>query len=445
MAGHAASDGENALCGLHALDILRGGLKSYENNLFASVVPSLCVLSGENDLAAGSAGRCTEALAHGSGCLECGSVKLRVEQGVEVSRVYHGNGFALGDHALIDEVACDLECCLSGALAVAGLEHVELAVFDGELHVLHITVMVFKNLANGCKLFKCLGELLCHLCDGHRGAHACNDVLALCVGKELAHKLLLAGCGVTGEGNTGAAVVAHVAKGHHLDIDSGAPAVGDIIIAAVNICTGIIPASENSLDSADELLFGIGREFLADLLLVLCLELVCQLLEIVSGELNILSYAAGFLHTIDKLLKVLLADFHDDIGVHLDEAAVAVPCPTGVIGLGCHDIYDLLIEAEVKDGVHHAGHRSARAGADGYEQGGFKVAELLSGDLLQLFDIGHDLGHDIVVYLTSVLVILGAGLGGDGEALRYGKADVCHFCQICALAAKQLTHLRIAL
>ena len=49
---------------------------------------------------------------------------------------------------------------------------------------------------------------------GMRGTDAGNDVLALRVGQELAHELLLAGGGVAGEGNAGAAVVAHVAERH---------------------------------------------------------------------------------------------------------------------------------------------------------------------------------------------------------------------------------------
>ena len=75
-----------------------------------------------------------------------------------------------------------------------GLEHVELAVFNGELHVLHITIVIFKGLADVLKLGKCLGELLCHLCDGHRGTDAGDDVFALCIGKEDVYKRQMSPC-----------------------------------------------------------------------------------------------------------------------------------------------------------------------------------------------------------------------------------------------------------
>ena len=237
-----------------------------------------------------------------------------MQQSVKVSGIDHCNGFFFGDHALVNEVACDLERGLCGALAVTGLEHVELTVFNGELHVLHITVVILKCLADVLELSKCLGELLCHLCNGHRGANACNDVFALCIGKELAHELLLSGCGVTSKCNAGAAVVAHVAECHHLNVDSGAPAVGDVVIAAVNVCTGVVPAAENCLDSAHKLLFRVGREVLADLFLVFCLELACKFLKVVCGELNVLSYATCFLHFINELFEVFFADLHNNVG-----------------------------------------------------------------------------------------------------------------------------------
>ena len=80
-----------------------------------------------------------------------------------------------------------------------------------------------------------------------------------------------------------------------------------------------------------------------------------------------------------------------------------------------------------------------------WQQGIFMVAELLAGDLLHLLDILHDLGHDLGVDLAAVLIVLGAGLGRDGKALRDGQADVGHLREVRALAAQQLAHLRVAL
>ena len=325
MRGHTAADSQDTLSRLHAGDVLGRGLKTNENDLLALFVPCLSVLSGEHDLAAGSAGRCAQTLADRSGSLESGGIELGMEQGVEVSGVDHRNSLFLGSHALVNEVTSNLEGSLSGSLAVSGLQHVELAVLNGELHVLHISVVVFEGRANLLELLERLGEFLCHLRDGHRSTNACNNVLALCVGQELAHELLFAGGGVTGERNAGAAVVAHVAECHGLYVNGSTPGIGNVVVAAVNVCSGVVPGTEYCHHGAHQLLLGIIREVSADLLFVFSLELVSQLLEVFGVEVNVLGDALLFLHLVDELFKIFLADFHNYIGIHLNESSVAVP------------------------------------------------------------------------------------------------------------------------
>ena len=445
MGGHTAANGQDALGGLHALDILRRGLQTNQNHLLAAGSPFLGVLSGVHDLAAGSAGRGGQSLAHGGGGLQGLGVELGVQQGVQIAGIDHGNGLLLGDHALVHQIAGDLQGGGSGTLAVAALQHIQLAVLHGELHVLHVAVVILQNAADLHELVVGLGELLGHLGDGHGGTDTGHHVLALGVGQELAHQLLGAGGGVTGKGNAGAAVVAHVAEGHRLDVDGSTPGVGDIVVAAVHVGAGVVPGTEHGLDGADQLLLGVGGEVLADLGLILGLELHGQLLQVVGVQLHVLGHALLLLHGVDELLEVLLAHLHDHVGIHLDKAAIAVPCPAGVVGLGGDDGHHVLIQTQIQDGVHHAGHGGAGAGAHGDQQGILVIAELLAGDLFHLLNIFHDLGHDLVVDLAAVLIVLGAGLGGDGKALRHGQTDVGHLSQVGALATQQLTHLGVAL
>ena len=82
---------------------------------------------------------------------------------------------------------------------------------------------------------------------------------------------------------------------------------------------------------------------------------------------------------------------------------------------------------------------------DGDQQGVFQVAELFAGDLLQLVDIFHDLSLNLVVDLLAVLIILGTGLGTDGEALGDGHPDVGHFGQVGSLTAQELAHIGASL
>ncbi|CCX36754.1 uncharacterized protein BN452_00773 [Clostridium sp. CAG:1013] len=304
--------------------------------------------------------------------------------------------------------------------------------------------MALQQVADFLELLESLGELLSHLGDGHGGTDTGHHVFALGVGQELTEQLLLTSGGAAGEGHAGAAIVAHVTEGHHLHVDSGAPGIGDLVHAAIHIGAGVVPRTEHSLHSAHELLFGIGGEVGADLLLVLSLELLGQLLQVVGGQLGILGDAAAFLHLIDELLKVLLANFHNHVGVHLDESPIAVIGPASIAGLLGHNLHDFLVEAQVQDGVHHAGHGSAGAGTHGDQQGVLLIAKLLAGDFFHLAHILHDLGLDLVIDLASVLVILGAGFRADGEALGNGKAELGHFRKVRAFAAKKLTHGPVA-
>ena len=239
--GHTAADGQDTLSSFHTGDVLGRGLKSDKNDLLACLFPLLGIVGSKHDLSAGSTGRCAQTLADGVGSLECLGVELRVEQSVEVTGIYHHNGFFFGAHALVNEVAGDLESSLSGSLTVAALKHIELAVLNGELHILHIAVVGLEVVADLDEVGVSLGELFSHLRDRHRSADAGNDVFALSVGQELAHQLLLAGGGVTGKGNACTGVIVEVAEYHGHYVDGSAPAVRNIVVAAVYVRTGVVP------------------------------------------------------------------------------------------------------------------------------------------------------------------------------------------------------------
>ena len=101
---------------------------------------------------------------------------------------------------------------------------------------------------------------------------------------------------------------------------------------------------------------------------------------------------------------------------------------------------DLLVETQVQNGIHHTGHGCASTGTNGNEKGILEIAELLTGYSLHLYDVVHDLGHDLVIDLTAVLIVLSASFGRNSEALRNRETDLGHFGQVCTLTAEQLTH-----
>ena len=178
------------------------------------------------------------------------------------------------------------------------------------------------------------------------------------------------------------------------------------------------------------------------------LEQSDQLLHILGFEVDVVLDALGFLHLVDDDLEGLLGQLHDDVGEHLDEAAIGVIHETGKRRggvAGDETGGDLVVHAEVQDGVHHAGHGSARAGADGNEQRILCVTELLAVDFFDLSQSFVDLRLDFIIDAAAILIVLRAGFGGDGEALRNRHTEVGHLSEVGALAAKQLPHGAIAL
>ena len=116
---------------------------------FESGLVCLCSsVSGEVNRAAGCAGRCRQAGGDRRSCLERCRIERRMQQCIELLRLYLHNRLLLVQTPSSTEVNCDLERCLSGTLAVTGLEHIELAVLDGELHILHIAVVLFEAAGN---------------------------------------------------------------------------------------------------------------------------------------------------------------------------------------------------------------------------------------------------------------------------------------------------------
>ena len=145
--GHTAADGQDALSGLHAGRYPRErspagpGPPSRHESAQASASSAV-----EDDFAAGGSG--------GSAQATCQWAVFSFRASVSnwgCSRVSRFRGSIMAtaffsvDHALVHQIAGDLQSSRGGTLAVTGLEHIELAVLHGELHVLHIPVVVLQQ------------------------------------------------------------------------------------------------------------------------------------------------------------------------------------------------------------------------------------------------------------------------------------------------------------
>ena len=215
VAGHAAAHGQNALSGVHTLDILGGSLLTDQDDTAACSVCGNSVVSVEIDTACSCAGGCRKSFADLLAVLESGSVEYGVQQLIEGLGFDSADCFLGGDHAFINEIAGDLDSSVRGALAVSGLQEEELAFLDGELHVLHIAIVLgelhvlhiaivlLELVSDGDKLLVALGKILLQLGDLGGSADTCNDVFTLSIDQVLAEDTLCACSGVTCERNAG--------------------------------------------------------------------------------------------------------------------------------------------------------------------------------------------------------------------------------------------------
>ena len=266
-----------------------------------------------------------------------------MKKGIEVTRIDHSNCFFLCSHSFIYQITSDLQSSLSCSLTVTCLKHVQFSVFYSKLHVLHVSVVIFKCSANLFKLSECFWEFLLHLSDRHRCTNAGNNVFTLCILKEFSHQFLLSCSRVTSKCNTCTTVITHVTKCHRLYVYSSSPRIRDVVVTTVYIGTRVVPRTEYGFDSTHQLLFWIIWEIFTNLSFVFSLELCSQLFQVVCSKLNILLNTTVSFHFVDELFEVFLSYFHNYVRIHLDETTVAVPCPAGISGFLCDYIYYCLI------------------------------------------------------------------------------------------------------
>ena len=345
-----AANGKNTLRVLHAFDVFGGSFKANENHFLLVLAFFHGVFRGEYDAARSRAGGSRNTLADHVGLVrrfKVFRVERRVKKHIQRFRVDLHQGFLFGDHAFVDQIARNLDRGGSRTFTVTGLQHVKFAFFDREFHILHISVMIFQSIAHFEELLVHVGHDFRHLRDRHGRTYAGHNVFALRVHKEFAHKPFFAGSGVTRERNAGAAIVAHVAERHHLNVYGSTPGIRDVVVHTIDVRTGVVPRTEHRFDRFKQLFFRIVGEIFAELLFVFGFKLVRQFFQIVCIKVNVVFHALFRLHLVDQFFKVFLTYFHNDVGEHLNETTVAVPRPTGIVRFRGDNVHHFFVKPEV--------------------------------------------------------------------------------------------------
>src|SRR5262249_43275238 len=142
------------------------------------------------------------------------------------------------------------------------LEQIELALLDRELEILHVAEVLLELLVDRHELSVRRRKSLLErvrasgrpFADGVRRADTGDDILALSVGQPLAEEALLSGRWIASERDAGAGAFTEVAEDHRLHVARGAPALREIVHAAVDLGARVVPALEDRTDRAPELL-----------------------------------------------------------------------------------------------------------------------------------------------------------------------------------------------
>ena len=248
MARLATVAGQDALGGDHALQVVGVGLPTDQDNLMTLVCARDGVIAREHDLAHGGAGAGVQTA--GQRLVPLGSVKLRVQELVELRGIDTAHGLFAGDQAFLDHFDGDAQGGGGSAFTHACLEHPELALLDGELDIAHIAVMVLERQEHALELLTCRLEARggLEVGDGLGVADTGDDVLALSVDQKVTVELLGAVGRITRKGDARRRGLALVAKGHGLYVDGGAEVVGNAMLLAVDAGTLVHPAAKDGLD-----------------------------------------------------------------------------------------------------------------------------------------------------------------------------------------------------
>ncbi len=129
----------------------------------------------------------------------------------------------------------------------------------------------------------------------------------------------------------------------------------------------------------------VGREVIERL------EAARQLPKCVGVEVGVQCDPALGLDARDLVFEARAGHAVNDVAEHLHEAAIAVPGKALVLRARGQALDGLVVETEVEHGLHHPGHRHARARAHGDQQGALPVAEPALRHVLELLEMLEDL------------------------------------------------------
>ena len=206
---------------------------------------------------------------------------------------------------------------------------------------------------------------------------------------------------------------------------------------AISDGPGPVPRTKYGFDGAPQLGLRFLRERFAGSRLHDGLVFLNQILQRLGRNGGVVGHTAGLLRTFEGMLEQRPIDTLHNAAVHLDESAVRVVGEALVVGLSGQAFDALVVQAEVEDGVHHAGHRELGPRAHRNEKRIGRIAEALAH---LLFDLGH-LRRDLIIETDrpSTGHVGATSVGRNREAGRDGQPqNARHLREVGALPTQKV-------
>ena len=193
MACASARRSQDSLSDCHTGDIIRRSLLSNKKNFLAVFYPRFRLVSSKHDLTAACSRRCVKSGSDFSSLLHRILIKLRKKNLVQLLWLYSQKSFLFCDEFFAHHVNSHLYSGSTCSLPVSALEHIKFSLLNGEFHILHIVIVLFKTLTNLAKFFVDCRIFFLKLREFFRRPDSGNNVFSLSIHQVFTHEHVLSG------------------------------------------------------------------------------------------------------------------------------------------------------------------------------------------------------------------------------------------------------------
>ena len=196
----------------------------------------------------------------------------------------------------------------------------------------------------------------------------------------------------------------------------------------------IVPTIAHGANGTPKLLLRVLREWMTCFALNHLSKTCGNILPIISLQIGIERKRIFKFIIVNNIFKIIVADAHHHIAIHLLKTPIAVPGKARIAGFFGQCSHGDIIETKVEDRIHHARHRGTRTGAHRDQKRIFLVTEHKSHIVRQSLHCRIDFGSQPVRKSPLIRIVESANVAGHGKTRGYAQAYAAHFSQIGSLA-----------